>query len=363
MSTPYLLNAETRVALASPQHVLDQLREHFAEHGDVTGNATSFGAHFDIGSAAARLEPGCIVFHVGADDDTSLAFMQWSVAEHVHEYAEGELPEVVWRGGTSVGSALPYFREMTVVGTREITPRMRRVTLRGRDLERFARKGMHVRLLLPPRPGVRPVWPVMAADGRQQWPDGERPIHRVYTLRRIDVSAGEVDIDFVLHDDDHTPGADFALEARRGMVVGMTGPGGGDLPEASSYVFAGDETALPAIARMLEELPANVSTRVVIEISDEGERQPLDSPARMDLRWLLRDGRPAGDDSPLPDALRLLAAENAGDTFFWVACEQAPAKAIRRHLKSELRLPRGRFLVAAYWKRGVSGEPVDDHDD
>jgi hypothetical protein len=223
------LSAETLVQLRSPGQVMAQLREHFGEHGAVSGADDAWSVSFEIGKASANLSDGGIAFKVEAGDDTSLSFLQWSVAEHIREFAVGEEPPISWRGGIVPGAPLPYFREMRVVRAVRLSPRMRRLTLSGENLERFARHGLHVRLLFAPGPGVVPVGPVMGADGRQSWPPGERPVARVYTIRRIDVEAGEIDTDFVLHEGDEMPGARFAMEARPGDIVGMTGPGGGTL--------------------------------------------------------------------------------------------------------------------------------------
>lgn len=352
--------AETFVALPSPHSVMFHLRDHFEEHGAVTGSPGEWSVSFEIGSASATVHDGGIAFRLAAQDDSSLALLQWSVAEHVHEFAGGQAPHIVWKGGTAAGSALPYFREMTVVRVADITPRMRRLTLSGHDLARFAEKGHHVRLLLPPQPGVSPVWPTMAEDGRQAWPDGPRPAARVYTIRRIDVAAGEVDIDFVLHEGGEMPGARFALEAAPGSVVGMAGPGGAGLRPAERYILLGDETALPAIGRMLEELPEGAGATVFAEIHDEAEIQELRDAAGIDIRWLPRDGRPAGSTSLFVDALR--AADDAlwaGEPFIWAGCEHAAAQTIREELRQVRGIPKSRTLVAAYWRRGIAGDEVE----
>jgi NADPH-dependent ferric siderophore reductase len=207
---------------------------------------------------------------------------------------------------------------------------------------------------------VTPVWPIMAADGRQAWPEGERPVSRVYTIRRIDVEAGEVDIDFVLHDGDDMPGARFGMEAGPGAIVGVTGPGGGNLKQAARYLFLGDETALPAISRMLEELPPEAEATAFVEIADEAEKQALSLRPGIDLRWLSRDGRPAGTTTLLEDAVRSVdRVWPEGDIHVWVGCEQAAARAIRGFVRKEMRLPRERHLVAAYWRRGQAGDVED----
>ncbi|WP_421929624.1 DUF2218 domain-containing protein [Neoaquamicrobium sediminum] len=362
MNAQHNLRAETTIAIASPLDVMARLRDHFVEHGAVSGSDECWSADFGIGTVEAAVGAQAMQFRVQASDETSLAFLQWGVTEHVGEFADGPVPDVVWQGGISAGAPLPYFREMRVARAAQVTPRMRRLTLAGDDLRRFSYGGLHMRLLLAPKKGINPVWPVMAADGRQAWPEGPRPVNRVYTIRRIDVEAGEIDVDFVLHEGDAMPGATFAAEAAAGDVVGMTGPGGGELRDADWCVLAGDETALPAIGRMLEEMPAGRKVVAMIEIADDAERQPLTSRADLDLRWLSREGRPAGTTTLLADAVKSLALPQDGrSVFIWAGCEHAAAREIRTYLRKECDLPRGSSLIAAYWRRGKSGE-VEDRD-
>lgn len=360
MDARYRLRAATLIPLKTPDTVMQRLLDHMGEHGELSGGGGAWSVRFDIGRASASLKPGGIAFEVEAGDETSLSFLQWSVAEHVLEYAPGETPDISWSGGIRAGAPLPYFREMRVVSARLVTPHMRRLTLAGHDLARFSHDGIHVRLLLPPRPGVKVVWPVMAADGRQAWPEGERPASRVYTIRRIDVAAGEIDIDFVLHEGDDMPGAHFGETAEAGMTVGMTGPGGGNLKPAPAYLFLGDETALPAISRILEELPADTTARAFIEIADDGERQDLAARPGVEVEWLSRGGRPAGTTTLLADTLAGLGADarDAG-AYIWAGCEFSAARSMRDHLKRVVELPKGRSLVSSYWKRGQSGEFED----
>lgn len=360
MAASYALAAEAFVALRSAETVMSGLREHLREHGELSGADGNWSIELNIGVAIARVKDRGIHFRVEADDEASLSFLQWSVAEHVYQFAPGEKPNIVWDGGIRPGARVPYFREMTVVRTAELTPQMRRVTLRGQKLERFAHSGLHMRLLLAPRPGAEVVWPVMGEDGRQAWPEGDRPLARVYTIRRIDVAAGEIDVDFVLHDGDEMPGAQFGRDAIPGEVVGMTGPGGGTLPPFSRYIFAGDETALPAISRMLEELPSTASAVAIVEIANPGERQELTVGPGIDLRFVSRDGRPAGSTDLLAENLRGLDEMHwEQQPYVWVGCEQAASRHIRKYLKQERHLPRDRFRVAAYWRCGQAGEIRD----
>jgi NADPH-dependent ferric siderophore reductase len=239
---------------------------------------------------------------------------------------------------------------------------MRRITLKGADLARFATGGMHVRLLLPRRRDVSPQWPVMGDDGRPRWPNGEdRPDVRIYTLRRVDAEAGEVDIDFVLHDGDGMPGARFAAEAMSGDIVGMTGPGGGDPPAADWVLLLGDQTALPAIARILENLPARSRAVVRIEVANAEEEQQLVSSASLDLRWLHRDD--ATSETLLQAALADIDWPSDGRSIFcWAGCEFRDFVAIRRHFRKERGLARENHLAVAYWRRGVAGDDARKSD-
>ena len=269
------------------------------------------------------------------------------MAEHIRAFAAEEA-RIRWEGDGAAGQPLPYFREMRVVGTTDLTPRMRRIRLAGRDLARFAVGGPHVRLLFPTRSGRHPSWPVTGEDGRPVWPAGaERLDARAYTIRRIDPDAGLVDIDFVLHHGGSSPGARFAARARPGDVVGMTGPGGGGAPLADWVLLAGDETALPAIARILETLPPGCRATVRVEVADRSEEQPLSSAAQTDIQWLHRGARRG-----LEDAVRAVEWPVSGTRFAWVGCEHAAFTRIRRFLREEKQLGRDEHLVVAYWRRG-----------
>ena len=136
----------------------------------------------------------------------------------------------------------------------------------------------------------------------------------------------------------------------------MTGPGGGEAPEAHKLVLLGDETALPAIARILEGLSCETKAIVRLEVANEAEKQPLPTRASLDLEWLLRDERAPGTTTLLEEATKALPIEgNDPDLFVWAGCEFAAFKAIRGHLRKTLRLPNLQHLVVSYWRKGVAG--------
>ena len=309
-----------------------------------------------------------LALRVTSASRSGLSVGKMALAEHLFKFAGSQMPTFSWSGDGAHQRDFPYFREMRVVDAHPVTPLMRRVVLAG-DAAHFSAGGLHVRVLIPPA-GRAPVWPHAAADGRTVWPSGPGALTpRVYTLRAVDPARGQVTIDVALHEGAATPGAQWAQSVCPGDCAGLLGPGGGDLVAADCYLFAGDETALPAIARMLENLPAHVRAIVRLEVANAGEEQPLATRAALDLRWLHRNGAPAGTSPLLEQAVRAVelggqnpvGEDSVGEKpFVWIGCEQATARSLRGHLARDRKLGKERRLVAAYWRRGYQGVDLAD---
>lgn len=254
--------------------------------------------------------------------------------------------------------ALSKPRLLEVVRAVNITPHMRRVTLGGAELAGFpsGKHGSHVKLLLP-RPGQNePVLPTMGEQGPIWPPADQRPFARTYTIRRFDAAAGELDLDFVLHGD-NGPASAWAINAKPGDRVGIAGPGTrGPIPlDMEWYLFAGDETALPAISAHLETLPTSARGLAFIEVADALEIQPLIHPPQIELRWLQRNGIPAGQSQLLVVAVRQLTPPTAR-LFAWVAAENSITVTIRKLWRNEWGLERQQIEAIPFWKAGASEE-------
>lgn len=347
-------HARATLAGVSESGILKAVQEG-AEGGAVERSEGGWRVAHAFGQVALRSQGGGFEILLEAADRTSLAYLQLGLTYRLSTLDRRLQPD--WESDNKPGMLLPYFREMRVVSVTDVTPRLRRVRLAGEDLARFARDGLHVRLLFPPEGAERPVWPRIGKNGDAVWPEDEdRPVARVYTIRRIDVARGLVEIDMVLHGGDDYPGAGWAARATPGDIVGMTGPGGGGVPKARKLVLLGDETALPAIGRILENLPEEAEAVARVEIADAAEIQPLETRAALDFAWLPREGRPAGSTDLLPEALKSLQLHGDDpDVFVWAGCEFSAFKTIRRHLRTVLRLPRAQHLAVAYWRRGSAG--------
>ena len=87
----------------------------------------------------------------------------------------------------------------------------------------------------------------------------------------------------------------------------MAGPWGSRVIEGqfAHYLFLGDETAMPAIGRSIEALPAGSKVTVVVEVAASRMRKHgIRDGVEIDFRWLVRgpNDRP-GRNSLLLDAL------------------------------------------------------------
>ena len=236
-----------------------------------------------------------------------------------------------------------------------LTPHMQRVTLAAPDLT--VRDGQAAdqfcRLLFPPTGRARPVLPV-TADWWQELlalPTGERPVLRNYTIRRFRPASGEVDIDFVLHGDTG-PASTWAARARVGDAVGLLEQDRSyeQPPDATWQLLAGDETALPAIASILEELTDGSRAHVFVEVPTVADVQELAAPRGVRLHWVSRDERPdrPGDlvrravvDAELPD----------GPGYAWVAGESRMTTAVRRHLVRDRGFDKAAVTFCGYWRQ------------
>jgi NADPH-dependent ferric siderophore reductase len=240
-------------------------------------------------------------------------------------------------------------RKLQVLRVTDITPRMRRVTLYGPELAGFISLGTddHVKLLFATTPQEQAALDSFMPG---QNSEGPKPAMRDYTPRRYDAASGELDIDFVLHGEG--PAATWAAQAQAGQFLYIAGPRGSMIvPDMfDSYLLIGDETALPAIARRLEELPANRRAQVVIEIEDDAERQTLNSKAQVDVIWVLRGER------DLLEVTRQLTLPE-GKLYAWVATESGLSRKVRRVLLDEFGLDEASVKAAGYWRIEGSDEP------
>lgn len=323
--------------------------------------ATRGNSHLDFrfpfGAARFDLLEGHVVVHARSSDREGLARVKDLVGTAISVYAREDAPQIAWQGDLAGETQLPQFREMRVAAVLDLTPRMRRFRLGGEDLGRFARfGGMHVRLLFPTSEVPEPQWPTLGPDGLVAWPPVERkPVPRAYTVRRLDVAAGWIEVDFVIHPGDSV-GSRWAELAVPGDVIGLMGPVGRPVPlDRQWYLMGADETGLPALARMLETLPPETAGEAWIEIAGPAERQAIANRTAIAVNWIHRDGKAAGSDTRLAERMIATPWPDDRSCFGWFAAEAAAADAVRRHWREGRGLGRDATLTATYWSRGTEG--------
>ncbi|OFI39947.1 hypothetical protein BIU82_02595 [Arthrobacter sp. SW1] len=335
--------------------------------------------------------------------------------------------EVPTRAATRERSRFAQDRpfELTVTRFAQLSPHMRRITFTGPRIKELATDSgatwdMRIKLFFPAAgcslPSAESLTSHPSGSWREAWlsvPETERAEQRSYTVRhaRLDGEHPEIDVDFVLHPGGpQGPAARWAQEIQAGDPALMIGPGSNPAGQAGRIEFspgparhillAGDETALPAIAGILRDLPAGATVDAMVEVPSTADVQQLSGPPGARITWLPRDGKPHGE--PLRDAVsravpepwcapgpnvveRVLAAgepleagpareilwdtpqyrrlysdalpetpDETGASFYaWVAGESGMVAGIRRYLVRECGLNREQVAFMGYWKRNA----------
>lgn len=247
-------------------------------------------------------------------------------------------------------------RSLRVARVSDITPRMRRITLTGEQLDAFERNGLslasfastgfddHVKLVFASDGDIAAALPVQLAQ-TIDWPNAANREMRDYTPRRFDPVAGELDIDFVRHG--HGPAASWAEQAVVGDELHIAGPKSSLLlPEnIDGVILAGDETALPAIGRYLDERPSRAPVHVVVELRHPDATQDLALRAGDTVRWV--EARPE-EPSAMVEAVQRLPWPS-GEVYVWAAAESGSLLPLRRWLSRERGVPKSHINVTGYW--------------
>lgn len=252
----------------------------------------------------------------------------------------------------------PAPRLVEVRSVERVTPRMVSVVVAGEGLDGFATAAptAHIKVFLPAPGQSAPVLPMSGPDGLVWAADAPRPIIRTYTPRRYDEQSGTLEVQFVMHGSG--PASEWAARVQPGDRLGIAGPGGRFSfdPSVRSWWIAGDESALPAIGTLLDALPADASAEVHLEVDGPDDEMAFTSAAQLTVAWHHRHAGGWGDEL-LRAAQR---AEMTPGTRWWVACEAAAVRAIRRHLLVERHVAAEALVTRGYWRAGEENYP--DHD-
>ena len=272
------------------------------------------------------------------------------------------------------------------------------------------------KVILPCPTGALPTIPAVPEEYYEAWlgaPDEVRSPMRTYTIRDVLRDGDEVRlvVDFVVHEDNGHglgPACRWALAARPGDVIQVIAPhrlseyGGTEFDpvDRSHLLLIGDETAVPALGRILEDVGPGLTGEVFVEVPTAGDILDLPAPAGFEVRWFARDeaacGRrlvqevrrhlglpPSTEFEALPELVEeadgdldidvwetpcysaagedldaQLRTRSLGhdldDTYAWIAGESWMVKAMRRSLVTELGLERAQVAFMGYWREGVA---------
>ncbi|WP_154606322.1 siderophore-interacting protein [Arthrobacter sp. AQ5-05] len=287
--------------------------------------------------------------------------------------------------------------EVRVGAARLLTPHFLRITFTGPELDLFGSNAdgltldLRIKLLIPSPghalPQLRSVHGSLSDDWYQQWrslDESTRGVMRTYTVRAL--RPGELDVDFVLHlGGDSGPAAEWAAAARPGDPMTLIGPCArwGDClgiefapGDPQRVLLVGDETAVPAIAAILESLPPHVRGHAVLEVPTAEDFLDMSTAAKVDIRWHARNGNAHGEalerdvrtvvvpaaclrgkepDDVDVDATILWETPGTVPTaglYAWIAGEAATVRELRRYLVSEVGMNRNAVAFMGYWRQG-----------
>ncbi|MDT9595230.1 siderophore-interacting protein [Nocardioides zeae] len=223
----------------------------------------------------------------------------------------------------------------TVVSRTELTPHLVRLVLAGPGLAEFRSTG------------TSDEWVGLVVPGQFQ--------SRYYTVRSWTPPRDGADAELVLDVVVHEVGlvTEWALRDCVGETVTVTEPKGSlSLPDDAAWLLlVGDLTALPAIARTLEEVrtarPA-LPVRVWAEVPDDPALLASYLPRDVDVTW---SAPPGEGESRLGEVVEQIAWPE-GEGYFWMAGESAQMRAIRKHLMRVVGLPSTAYDVMGYWRGG-----------
>lgn len=247
-----------------------------------------------------------------------------------------------------------------------ITPHYIRITLEGKDTQKFNRTtiGANNKIFLAPEGCDQVYLPEFDAEKGQWVPMDEaiRPSVRTYTHRGINLETNELYVDFVAHGDEG-PASKWAIQAPIGAQLGVAmGTEASELyPAAARYILVGDATAIPVLGAILEDLPAGAHVKAFIEVETEEDIQDLETKAQADIEWII---------NPTPGQHTLLAEkaltyiEEQGEMeskFAYVAAEFSNVKLLRNFLRKEKNWTKEELYAYSYWKFGKA-ENVSEAD-
>lgn len=300
--------------------------------------------------------------------------------------------------------------DLEISRVEDLSEHFRRLTFVGEDIDRFAALpdgstlDLRIKIIIPAA-GMGQQ-PLHASDGSLHddwyvlWRESDpsvRGVMRTYTVRELRRDSSgrvvEMDIDFVLHlaDPAHAatvsgPAAEWAANAQVGDIATIIGPcADWDGPvrgiefnpgQAPRVLLVGDETAVPAIAAILESLPPQIVGHAVLEVPASSDFLDISTPADIQIRWHARNGKPHGEliEADVRSIVQPAACTRGNEPeevdidaeilwetpqeavslglYAWIAGEAAAVRSLRRYLVRDVGMDRRAVAFMGYWRLG-----------
>ena len=224
---------------------------------------------------------------------------------------------------------------------RNISKNFGRLTLSG-DFTTFVNPvaGLHFRFLIGPKDST---YPILDENGLTFWPGGISKWHRpVFTVRKLGSNAEWIDVDIALHTGGRT--TEWVKDIRIGETIAINGPSGSKMPKADKMFLLGDETAMPAILRIIDQTSAYKEVVAILALRDQEDLQPFKSNKKVTIKII-----DMKEEQGLLDALKN-KIEFMSDSFLFFAAERWQATKARELLKSA-NISVGTSRISAYWTR------------
>lgn len=277
-----------------------------------------------------------------------------------------------------------------------LSPSLCRFVFAGADVAHMTTLApdQRIKLFFPTPAGNPPCLPHGGQwqQARRELAPQDTPPMRTYTIRALRREALEVDVDFVLHGV-NGPASAWATRAQVGDRLQMVAPNLAYAGDPGGYewkpprsarriLLIGDETAMPAIAGILEQLAttaAELAVEAFIEVPLEADCLDLRHSPATHLHWLPRDLLRCSHGQGMLHAVHELASlpatrwartveleevdiderilweqasADSGEFHAWVAGESGTVMDIRRHLIKTRGLARENLTLMGYWRAG-----------
>lgn len=308
---------------------------------------------------------------------------------------------------TTTATRTMLLEEIEVTSVERLSPSFVRVEFGSPAFADLAVDGplydQRIKLIFPNAAGSLPSFQGADESWFESWldiPERERGAMRTYTIRALRGSGVDTRmvVDFVVHGhgDASGPGGDWGAHAAVGQRVITMAPmrgvpfGGIEFEPgtATRLLLVGDETAVPAVAGILECLPPTARGAVFLEVPVSDDALDLHCPVGMEVHWLPRDGGPRaqavhaavlehlGEEPTAPlvdeldpdlwetptysssgedvDAAVRAVGHDLDDLYAWIAGESSLVTGLRRALVRDLGIDRHQVAFMGYWRLGVA---------